>query len=262
MKNYKGIIKENLKCLEDLGLKDKNHLLRVVCTKCGKEFNLRTYQFNNNEHYCFNKYVGMSNGVLTCVEDLGAAYKNNKKVHLLKVKCSRCGNYSIVRSDRLNSSIYTPKSCTYCVNNLQKEIADSKYLNTRHFKQRLNSIKSNAKARKLEFNITEETVAKLLLGNCYYCGEPIADGVDRIDSSKGYIENNVVPCCKICNIMKNKFSINIFFDKINKIYNKFFIKSSTTISKGSTSQANGGGSGDLLTGKAEDEDIVSTSMET
>ena len=262
MKNYKGIINENLECLEDLGLKGKNHLLKVRCTKCGKEFNLRTYQFDNNEHYCFNKYVGMSNGVLTCIEDLGAAYKNNKKVHLLKIKCSRCGNYSIVRSDRLNSSVYIPKSCTCCVNSLQKEIADSKYLSTRHFRQRLNSIKKGAVERKLEFNITEKTVASLLLGNCYYCGEPLADGIDRLDSSKGYIENNVVPCCKICNIMKNKFPLDTFLNKVKKIYNKFFIESSTTIPKGSTSQANGDGSGNPLTGKAEGEDIVSTSMET
>ena len=37
---------------------------------------------------------------------------------------------------------------------------------------------------------------------------------------------------------------------------------STTIPKGSTSQANGGGSGSPLTGNAEGEDIVSTSVVT
>ena len=45
------------------------------------------------------------------------------------------------------------------------------------------------------------------------------------------------------------------------IYNHS-IKSSTTIPKGSTSQANGGGSGSHLTGNAEGEDIVSTSPVT
>ena len=52
-----------------------------------------------------------------------------------------------------------------------------------------------------------------------------------------------------------------FLKKISQIYNHS-IKSSTTIPKGSTSQANGDGSGSPLTGKVEGEDIVSTSMET
>ena len=45
------------------------------------------------------------------------------------------------------------------------------------------------------------------------------------------------------------------------IYNHS-IKSATTIPKGSTSQANGDGSGSPLTGNAEGEDIVSTSVVT
>jgi hypothetical protein len=28
------------------------------------------------------------------------------------------------------------------------------------------------------------------------------NGIDRIDSSKGYVPGNVVPCCTVCNIMK------------------------------------------------------------
>lgn len=262
MKNYIGTINENLECVEDLGLKGKNHMLKVKCLNCGKEIVMRTYQFQRNEHFCPTQYLGKSNGVLTCVDDLGSVSRNNKMVHLLKVKCSRCGNYSIIRSDRIISSNYHPKSCSHCVSNLQKEIADSKYLETRHFRNRLNSIRGGANERGLEFNLTEDEVAKLLLKNCYYCGEPIADGIDRISSSIGYIPTNVVPCCKICNIMKNKFPLDTFLDKVNKIYNRFFIKSSTTIPKGSTSQANGDGSGKPLAGKAEGEDIVSTSVVT
>ena len=46
--------------------------------------------------------------------------------------------------------------------------------------------------------------------------------------------------------MKNKFSEKEFINKINQIYNNY-IKSSTTISKESTLQANGNGNGELLT---------------
>lgn len=262
MKNYEGIIKNNLKCIEDLGIKGNNHILKVKCLNCDKTLIMRAYQFNNNNHFCLTSYIGKTNGVLTCVEDLGNILKGDRKIHLLKVKCSKCNKYSVVRSDRIMSSTYHPKSCSNCISILQKEIADSKYLETRHFRNRLNSIKGGARERGLEFNLTEKEVADILLQDCYYCGDPIADGIDRISSSIGYIPSNVVPCCKVCNIMKNKFSLELFLDKVNKIHNRFFIKSSTTIPKGSTSQANGDGSGKLLTGNAEDEDIVSTSMVT
>jgi len=47
------------------------------------------------------------------------------------------------------------------------------------------------------------------------------NGVDRVDSSKGYLdEGNSVPCCKMCNRMKNEFTKEEFLNKIKKIYNK------------------------------------------
>lgn len=46
--------------------------------------------------------------------------------------------------------------------------------------------------------------------------------------------------------MKNKFSKEDFINKVKSIYNNY-IKSSTTISKESTLQANGNGNGELLT---------------
>lgn len=46
--------------------------------------------------------------------------------------------------------------------------------------------------------------------------------------------------------MKNKFSEDMFLSKIKQIYHNL-IKSSTTISKESTSQANGDGNGEFLT---------------
>lgn len=49
--------------------------------------------------------------------------------------------------------------------------------------------------------------------------------------------------------------------RLEKIFNHR-VKSSTTIPKGSTSEANADGSGSPLTGNAEGEDIVSTSVVT
>lgn len=44
-----------------------------------------------------------------------------------------------------------------------------------------------------------------------------ANGVDRIDSNIGYITNNIVSCCKICNIAKNNLHYNDFISWINRL---------------------------------------------
>lgn len=148
-------------------------------------------------------------------------------------KCNRCNNITSVRSDHLSSKTYTPKSCTFCIDALQKEIADSKYLKDRPYAKRFNSIKANAISRDLEFDLNKDEVFNIISQPCYYCGQELVDnkimGIDRIDSNKGYNSENTVPCCHICNLMKNAFTIDVFFNHIDKIYNKHIKKSSTTI---------------------------------
>lgn len=77
--------------------------------------------------------------------------------------------------------------------------------------------RTTAIKRKIEFTLSKDMANKLFLRKCYYCNsEPnnkhkdktydkffLYTGIDRIDSSKGYIEDNVVPCCKACNLAKN-----------------------------------------------------------
>ena len=51
------------------------------------------------------------------------------------------------------------------------------------------------------------------------------NGVDRIDSSKGYELDNCVPCCSKCNIMKLDYTTNEFLQHIEKISNFQCVKS-------------------------------------
>ncbi len=83
------------------------------------------------------------------------------------------------------------------------------------------SYKQEAKVRKIEFDILEKDFYLLIQRNCVYSGhfptnirkskakikkEFKYNGLDRVDSNKGYILNNVVPCCKICNRAKSDLS--------------------------------------------------------
>lgn len=64
--------------------------------------------------------------------------------------------------------------------------------------------------------ISAEEYENMLKSPCKYCGDP-ATGIDRVDNSLGYIENNCVPCCRTCNIAKNTLPVNDFLDHCDKI---------------------------------------------
>ena len=133
----------------------------------------------------------------------------------------------------------------------------------------------NSKNRNHNFCLTQEEFENIIFKDCFYCGEPpkpmtetqiighgnpkqpplFYNGIDRLDATKDYTVDNVVPCCPTCNYMKHILKYDDFIEHIKKIYN-YLNLGSTTIPKGSTSQANGDGNGELLTGNAEDEDIV------
>jgi hypothetical protein len=63
--------------------------------------------------------------------------------------------------------------------------------------------------------------------NCHYCEAPpvldnrklVRNGIDRVDSSKGYVTDNVVPCCRDCNVAKSDLSKAEFLNLVEKIYN-------------------------------------------
>jgi hypothetical protein len=90
--------------------------------------------------------------------------------------------------------------------------------------KKLLNIYQSAMDRKLEFNLSFESVKTLLkFPTCYYTGRkfendgPYSRSIDRIDSSKGYIEGNVVSCTIDINGKKSNLSdeeIELLYSKI------------------------------------------------
>lgn len=89
------------------------------------------------------------------------------------------------------------------------------------------SHKSGAMKKNRTYLTFDEYVNQLKMNpNCWYCGidpptrEPLlgrqksapinAHGIDRIDSSLGYLAGNIRTCCKECNIAKNNRSEDDF----------------------------------------------------
>jgi hypothetical protein len=48
-------------------------------------------------------------------------------------------------------------------------------------------------------------------------GEFLYNGIDRIDTHKGYVTSNVVSCCQMCNVMKWKYSKEEFLEHLERI---------------------------------------------
>ena len=85
--------------------------------------------------------------------------------------------------------------------------------------------KNNARSRNKSFNLSEEKFFKTVTSNCFWCGSAPYQklgkikymGVDRIDSSIGYLNDNVLPCCKKCNYAKRDMSFEEFDNWVKSI---------------------------------------------
>jgi hypothetical protein len=146
-------------------------------------------------------------------------------------KClCECGKIKIINGGSLKNGTSTSCGC------LQKEIA--KNLKIKDFGDATkNSLYvtylGSARKRDLNFSIDRNLFFNLVQLNCAYCGDApknkiknqygngdyTYNGLDRIDNSKGYIEDNVVPCCRDCNNMKKTMGQQEFLDHIEKIHN-------------------------------------------
>ena len=68
-----------------------------------------------------------------------------------------------------------------------------------------------------EFTITMEEYCEFIKQPCYYCNCDIStssgSGMDRIENSKGYLLDNVVPCCRNCNRIRGDTMSSAEFKK-------------------------------------------------
>jgi len=95
-----------------------------------------------------------------------------------------------------------------------------------------NYIRCATRDKNLDFEISQEEFNKLVIEPCYYCDviqERGFNGIDRLDSNIGYVADNCMSCCKICNYMKCSLPVDVFLKRIehiltynNKINGRYF----------------------------------------
>lgn len=125
-----------------------------------------------------------------------------------------------------------------------KSCRKQRHFNDRHFVkitlkdvllEKLYKSKIRANNKNLEFDLDLEFLLYLWekqKGKCYYTNRDLSLiindqnklSIDRIDSSKGYVKNNVVLCCNIVNYIKLDLSENDFSKIIIELYNNYCLK--------------------------------------
>lgn len=132
--------------------------------------------------------------------------------NITKRTCQRCKRMLPVEEFYKNSSTADGYDgiCKYC----QLHSTTGRY----------NIYKKGAKKRNLDFKITRDEFELVTSQRCYYCGEysnkyfdKEYSGLDRVDSSKGYSMDNIVPCCEMCNRMKLDYNLSDWLLKMHKI---------------------------------------------
>jgi hypothetical protein len=121
--------------------------------------------------------------------------------------CPYCNQTFLSPTTRFKSS----KSCYGCRGEVTKSYNDNTTWDYLY-----HVVKGRKSAKEKGFGLTKECFRLTSQMNCYYCGaEPTLsngyrpwhpkikiNGLDRVDPSMGYFDNNVVACCKDCNTAK------------------------------------------------------------
>jgi 5-methylcytosine-specific restriction endonuclease McrA len=142
-----------------------------------------------------------------------------------------CGKEIIVNCNSLRRG--NTKSCG-CLQREKASESNSLPSGLSNMRQTIINYKNGAKKRGLEYKLTEKQFSEITKKDCYYCGEKpkgitngkrtnrayIFNGLDRIDNTKGYTTDNVVPCCRNCNYAKHQLTLQEFKEWIRRVYNR------------------------------------------
>ena len=211
--------REHWKCVCDCGtekLFQKNNLIRST-RSCGCSHHKITRA---------DPPIGARYGQLTLIDPTVQVRKQNQTFKYYLCRCE-CGIEKLVRKyGLLNGTVI---SCG-CYN---RQVGKNKRITglQNAIRNEEASYRRHAQAKGRSYELTREQFTALILRPCYYCGrektrrlgagpnpdrhEPVyGTGIDRVDSSKGYSVDNVVPCCTDCNKAKMNRNADDFLEWI------------------------------------------------
>jgi hypothetical protein len=203
------------------------HYRRGILLSSAKEKGVRIC--DNGKRVCRNETF---NNKMKCEECLNKTrekgaiiYKERKEKGL----CVMCG--VIIEDITIGIKEKSIQKCEKCYATMRK-VEDKREFRERNyaFEKKINPLghyreyADGAAKRNLSFELTLDEFTEIVTKACYYCKkyeENEVIGIDRINSFIGYNMENIVPCCNICNTMKQQLTMNEFALQIEKIYSSF-----------------------------------------
>ena len=231
-----GFSNNGWKLLKKLRNNNNNYYALIECEKCGDTKIVNYYNFiNGKQRKCSRcRYYDLIGTTIGTSEIIGVDHidyitrDSGKKTEFRPyylVRCTKCGYEHVKAYNKTNWLTY--KGCNKC----QASFEDPELNKIKR------AYKSNAKARGLSWELTDEQFLELVTKDCTYCGHSQKyNGIDRIDSSKGYTINNCVPCCTWCNVMKLNYNESEFLAHIRQIYNFQLEKQGSTTIENTTDE--------------------------
>ncbi len=155
--------------------------------------------------------------------------------------CEICRDVKIKRKDKLLKSNGEVRDSCGCLSSRP----DTLTFGDRLRPTRTTFLRIAQRHKRKEFQgevISHEELDSIVRKPCFYCGVESDRtwvnkksgtklsfcGVDRLDSSKGYVSGNIVSSCKRCNVLKFDYTLESYFLHIKKIY--FNMKKSKDVS--------------------------------
>lgn len=217
---------------------NSEHADMMKCIKCGKEFSVDDCAKDTHENIskkckdCFKKQQDIEKHRPKRDRDETEEMKRNPQRKITKDKwkkehIDKCKNYwqksRQKKRDRLGEIEYK----------LQASEQAQKYrdLNPEKMKEQYEKTRKNPHHRyvfykrrargdgiktKIPFELTEVECKKYYTNACHYCGRrydgEVLNGIDRVDNTKGYMNENCVTCCTMCNMMKRVLSHEKFLN--------------------------------------------------
>lgn len=130
--------------------------------------------------------------------------------------------------NQANKEYFKQKRKEYEQQNIDK-VREQRKRYRKYLKARYKKYELGAKKRGLPFELSLEEFDEITKMPCEYCGGYSDElngikfnGIDRIDSSKGYTVKNSVPCCEMCNRMKLDYDLEDFLEHVKKTANNIF----------------------------------------
>lgn len=183
-------------------------------------------------------FIGQKFGKLTILErslDPSISFGKSKSKSSKWLCLCECGNKIITTKQKLKQKDRTNCGCTKIKWSGRSNTKNRKYSPEESLlRQYYSKYHYGAVKRNYIFDVSFDDFLKLIKSNCYYCGDApskelgygkdkkynlihIVNGIDRLDNSIGYKTENLVSCCKECNVMKLNLTLECFIDKIHKI---------------------------------------------